>query len=114
MTAGAGHPPWLSGMPGDWRLSLWVQPGAARTGTSGAHDGRLCLRVAAPPIDGRANEAVRSFIAERLGLPRACVSIDQGESGRRKRVRVACECTAARMVERLGGVPPGAHQGDAP
>jgi uncharacterized protein YggU (UPF0235/DUF167 family) len=81
-------PPWLRGAPGGWRLSLWVQPGAARTEAAGEHDGCLKLRIAASPIDGRANEAVRRFVAERLGIAREAVRIEHGASSRRKRVRV--------------------------
>jgi uncharacterized protein (TIGR00251 family) len=84
----AALPPWLQGAPGGWRLSLWVQPGAARTEMVGEHDGCLKLRIAAPPLDGRANEAVRRFFSERLGIPREAVRIERGVSSRRKSVRV--------------------------
>ena len=110
-------PPWLRGEPGDWRVSLWIQPGAARTESVGEHDGCLKLRIAAPPIDGRANEAIRRFVAERLGLAPGAVRIGQGESSRRKRVHIASGLDAHALRTALGdpGPRPGpAHQGDAP
>jgi uncharacterized protein (TIGR00251 family) len=90
-------PAWLSGESGDWRLSLWIQPGASRSEVAGEHDGCLKLRIAAPATDGRANLAICRFLAERLAVPRAAVRIDQGDRGRRKRVRVAAPCDAGRL-----------------
>lgn len=96
-------PPWLQGVPGGWRVSLWVQPGAARTEAAGDHDGCLKLRIAAPPIDGRANDAVRRFVAERLGVPRDAVRIEHGTSSRRKRVRVETTLDAGALRSALCG-----------
>ena len=61
----------------------------------------LKLRIAAPPIEGRANDALCAWLADRLGLPRSAVTVEQGTSGRRKRVRIAADCAAAFIVERL-------------
>jgi uncharacterized protein (TIGR00251 family) len=103
MTAGAaGQPPWLQDAAGGWRLALWVQPGAARTEAIGEHDGCLKLRIAAPPIDGRANEAVRRYFAERLGIARDAVRIEQGGSSRRKRVFVATDLGAEALRASIG------------
>ncbi len=84
-------------------LSIRAQPGAARTAPAGEHDGCLRVRVAAPPVDGRANDALRAFLAERLGVPRAAVRIEHGDASRRKRVRVAAGCDAATLAARLAG-----------
>ena len=78
-----------------------MQPGASRSATAGEHDGCLKLRIAAPPIDGRANDALRAFVAERLGVPRAAVTIEHGDGSRRKRLRIAADCDAADLVARL-------------
>ncbi|MDX1374534.1 MAG: DUF167 domain-containing protein [Burkholderiales bacterium] len=69
-------------------LELHVQPGAARTGTGGLHDGRLRVRLAARASDGRANAALVALIAARLGVAKRDVSIESGLTSRRKRVRV--------------------------
>ncbi len=67
---------------------IHVTPRAARTEWAGSHGGRPRLRVAAPPIEGRANEEVRRFVAEWFGVPRSAVRIESGASGRLKRVSV--------------------------
>lgn len=95
--------PWLAGEPGAWRIALHVQPGASRTEVAGVVEGCLKLRVAAPPIEGRANEAIVRWVADRLDLPRSRVSIAGGERGRRKRVEVTATWTAAEVARRLAG-----------
>lgn len=69
-------------------LTLHVQPGAKRSELAGVYGDALKIRIAAPPVDGKANEAVVAFVARRLGVPRQAVSLVSGESARRKRVRV--------------------------
>ncbi len=99
--AGARRPPWLAGAPGDWSLLVHVQPGAARSAPAGEYDGCLKLRIAAPPIDGRANEALRAFLAERLAVPRSAVRVEHGDSARRKRIRVLSDLGDAEIAARL-------------
>ncbi len=69
-------------------LLIHVQPKAARTECVGFHGGALKIRVAAPPVEGAANEALIRFLAERCSVPRAHVVIQSGAEGRRKRVRL--------------------------
>lgn len=71
----------------DSLLPVYVQPRASRTRVVGIHDGRLKLAVAAPPVDGAANDALVKALASWLGCARRDVRIEQGTSGRRKRVR---------------------------
>lgn len=75
--------------PGGAVLAVWVQPRAAREGVVGVREGALHVRVAAPPEDGRANEAVRQLLAAALGVRRQDVQLLAGERARRKRVLVA-------------------------
>ena len=70
-------------------LSLHVQPGARRTGFAGLHGGVAKLRLAAPPIDGKANTALRAFLAEICGAPKSDIQLLSGETSRAKRVRIA-------------------------
>ncbi|MCK0509449.1 DUF167 domain-containing protein [Aromatoleum anaerobium] len=70
-------------------LSLHVQPGAKKTEFTGPHGEAMKLRLAAPPVDGRANTALCVFLAEFCGVPRAAVTLVSGESSRAKRVRIA-------------------------
>lgn len=69
-------------------LELHVQPGARRTEFAGMHGDRLKIRLAAPPVEGRANEALLEFIARELKVPKRQVRIDAGLTSRRKRVVV--------------------------
>jgi uncharacterized protein (TIGR00251 family) len=71
------------------RLRLRVSAGAARTEIAGRHGDGWKVRVAAPPENGRANDAVRELLAERLGLPRRAVTIVSGHTGREKVVELA-------------------------
>jgi len=80
---------WLREEPGGVVLELLVQPRASRTRVAGEHDGRLKLQLAAPPVDGEANAALIEFLADELGVKKAAVVIERGETGRRKTVRVA-------------------------
>jgi len=69
-------------------LILHVQPGAKKTAVAGLHGDALKIRLAAPPIEGRANEALLRFIAELFKVPLRDVELKQGEQSRHKRVEV--------------------------
>jgi uncharacterized protein (TIGR00251 family) len=69
-------------------LRVHVQPGAGRSAVVGRHGDALKVRVAAPPVEGRANEATRSLLAEALGVPDADVELTSGQSSRAKRFRL--------------------------
>lgn len=66
-----------------------VVPRASRNGIEGEHAGALKVRLTAPPVDGRANEALRRILAERLDVPVSAVRIVAGGSSRTKRVSIA-------------------------
>ena len=65
-----------------------VVPRASRSQIVGELDGALRIRLAAPPVDGAANEELIRTLARSLGLPRAAVEIESGHSSRLKRVRI--------------------------
>ena len=69
-------------------LALHVQPGAKRTEVAGLHGAALKLRLAAPPVEGKANAALRAFLAEAFGVPLRNITIVRGEASREKVVRV--------------------------
>jgi hypothetical protein len=72
-----------------WLISVHAQPGAKKSAVAGLHGDALKLRIAAPPMEGRANEALTAFVAKALGLPRRAVSIVKGESSREKLLLIA-------------------------
>ena len=63
-------------------------PNAKRTEVVGLHDGALRVRLAAPPVDGKANDALTTWVAQRLGLPRRAVQLLRGASSRSKQLLV--------------------------
>ena len=87
MNINAG-PAWLR-HNGKWTtLTLHIQPGAKRTEIAGAHGDALKIRLAAPPVDGKANAALLEFLAERLRLPKSEVLLISGHGSRRKIVEI--------------------------
>jgi uncharacterized protein (TIGR00251 family) len=69
-------------------LELHVQPGARRTEFAGKHGERIKLRLAAPPVEGKANAALIEFLAGYFGVPRRNVTIVSGVKSRAKRVAI--------------------------
>ncbi len=70
-------------------LTLHVQPGAKKTSIAGLHGDALKIRLAAPPVEGRANEALLRFIADLFKVPLREVHLKQGEQSRHKRVEIS-------------------------
>lgn len=70
-------------------LELYVQPGAKRSEFAGRHGERLKIRLAAPAVEGKANEALVEFLAHYYHVPRRSVRIASGLRSRRKRVVIA-------------------------
>lgn len=74
----------LSEFRGVVRLALHVQPGAKRNSVVGVHGDALKIAVSAPPVDGKANDAICVFVAELLHVPVRSVSVISGATSRRK------------------------------
>lgn len=81
-------PPWLTGHGDDTLVDVLVVPRASLTKTAGEHDGRLRVRLAAPPVDGAANTALLIHLARLCGLPAGAATLESGMTSRRKRVRL--------------------------
>lgn len=79
-------------------LTLHVQPGAKKTAIAGLHGGALKIRLAAPPVEGRANEALLAFIAEIFKVPLRNVTLKQGAQSRHKRVEVTGSTVQAQSL----------------
>lgn len=65
-----------------------VVPRASRSEIVGEHNGSLRVRIAAPPVDGAANEELIAVLAKRVKVPKSAVSITSGQSARLKQVRI--------------------------
>lgn len=70
-------------------LTLHIQPGAKRTEIAGLHGEALKIRLAAPPVDGKANDALVAYLAKALGVTKSRVELVSGQTSRAKRIRVA-------------------------
>lgn len=79
---------WAKAVAGGVELSVLVQPRASRTKVVGEHDGRLKIALSAPPVDGEANAALIEFLSDALGTKKSAVELIEGDTSRRKRVRV--------------------------
>ncbi|HEX5266071.1 MAG TPA: DUF167 domain-containing protein [Acidimicrobiales bacterium] len=102
-------------------IRVMVHPGAGRTEVVGQQGDAVKVRVAAPPVEGRANRAVVELMADLLGAKPAQVEVESGESSRAKRLRVegvdpaharriltaALERSGSRASGRRAGPPPG-------
>lgn len=89
-------------------LTLHIQPGAKKTEVVGEHGDALKIRLAVPPVDGKANAALLEFLADRLGLPKSAVSLKSGQTSRRKVV----EATGA-SEDACGALDPGGGEGNS-
>ncbi|MFN7569940.1 MAG: DUF167 domain-containing protein [Betaproteobacteria bacterium] len=98
-------PAWLVPCAGGYLIAVHVQPAARRSAVVGEHGGRLKLAVQAPPLEGRANEAVVELLAQRLGLARRALTLVAGESRRDKRVRIGTELPVGEVAARLTTSP---------
>lgn len=96
-------PPCLSARADGCLLQVAVQPGARRTGADGLHDGALKLRLVAPPVEGKANEALVAWLADQLGCPKRAVRVVRGTTARRKAIEIDCPTDV--VARWLGGLP---------
>jgi len=101
-TATGALPSWLREDADGVLIAVHLQPGARRSAVCGEHGGRLKIAIAAPPLQGRANDALLEWIAGRLDLPRRQVRLLAGQRSRDKTVR-AEGVGAAATRRRLAG-----------
>jgi uncharacterized protein (TIGR00251 family) len=69
-------------------IDVRVIPRAGKSGLAGERDGRLLVRLSAPPVDGAANQALIDLFSTLLRCPKRAVRLVSGERGRSKRVAV--------------------------
>jgi uncharacterized protein (TIGR00251 family) len=80
-------------------ISIHTQPGAKRTEVAGLHGEALKIRVAAPALEDRANEALIEFVAKQLGVAKRDVTIASGEKSREKRLEIrGCAVEPERLL----------------
>ena len=87
MTHPAATTPW-SQTPEGLSLRVYLQPRAARNRVVGLHGDAIKIALTAPPIEGRANTALVTFLSHFFKLPRSAVAFESGTKSRGKRVRI--------------------------
>jgi len=80
--------PWLVCNGSTVRLTLHVQPGARKTEVAGEHGDCLKIRLAAPPVDGKANAALLAWLADCFAVGKRSVSLQTGDKSRHKVVLI--------------------------
>jgi len=91
----------LRDTPDGCTLPVRVHPGAKRNAITGTHDGAVKISLTTPPTDGRANEALIAFLAERLNIPRSRLALVSGQTSRSKVMRIT-GLNATEVETRLG------------
>lgn len=74
---------------GGVRLHLFIQPKSSKDEIVGPHNGEIKIKLTAPPVDGKANEALIKFLSKYFELPKKNFSLVRGETGRHKVVEVS-------------------------
>lgn len=69
-------------------IQLWVQPKASKTEVVGPYKDAIKIRVASPPVEGKANEEVIRFLSKQLKVPKSQIQIIKGLSSRNKLVEI--------------------------
>ena len=73
---------------GDVLIDVHVVVNAALTQVDGIHDQALRIRLHAPPVDGKANQALLRWVADQLGIARSQLELVRGHTAKRKQLRV--------------------------
>lgn len=81
--------PWYQHKNGNLILSLYIQPGAKLNEVVGLHGNALKIKLAVPPIEGRANAALLQFIATQFKIPLRHVTFIRGEKSRHKIIEIS-------------------------
>ncbi len=93
---------WVEDTTGGCILQVRVTPRSSRNRVDGPREGALKIRLNAPPVEGKANEALIEFLAESLDLPRRAFTLLAGEQSRTKRILVRGR-TAADLTHVFAG-----------
>jgi len=84
-------------------LTIKAVPGASKSSLGEVRDGKLKVRIAAPPEDGKANEELRAFLAKTLDIPKKEIVVVSGEKSRLKTLRLPV--SAQEKLERSRNPP---------
>jgi len=80
---------WFNEAKGFITIEVLISPKASKNKIVGLHDNRLKIRIAAPPVDGKANQELIRFLSNVLGIPTYDIEIDAGHTNKRKTVKIS-------------------------
>jgi uncharacterized protein len=80
---------WLKARGENILISVRVQPGASKNSVTGIKEDTLNIKLCSPPVDGRANDSLISFVAKSLDVSRSSIQIIQGTKNRKKLLEVS-------------------------
>lgn len=83
------------------RINVYVQPGAKKTSFDGEFNNNLKIKIKSPPLDGKANEELLSYISEKLGIAKKSVRLVSGEKSRYKVVEIPIERDLKEIIDEL-------------
>lgn len=95
---------WFKVSGGKLLVDVKAMPGSARSEVCGLRGGAVLVRVAAPPEKGKANEELRSCLAQALGISKSEIELVSGQSSRHK--RLALPLSAEKALRALAGEAP--------
>lgn len=79
---------WCSAIPGGVRIAVQGMPNAKKSEVVGVLDDAIKIRLQAPALEGRANEALIRFLADRLGVSKSAITLTHGQTNKRKLLEV--------------------------
>lgn len=85
----------------DLILRLYIQPKASRDKIVGLHGDELKIAITAPPIDGKANAHLSKYLAKQFKVAKGLITIEKGEQGRHKQVRVKSPIQIPQEIEAI-------------
>lgn len=86
------EPPFVSRVADGWYMNVKVQPGAKKSEIFGvSEDNLLRIRLAAPAVENKANQALVEFVAKKLQLKKNKVTLSSGDKSRQKRLFIPAE-----------------------
>lgn len=80
------------------KIAIYATPGAKTTQLAGLHEQALRLRLAAPPVDGKANSALLAWAAQTFGVGKKQVELLHGAASRQKVIQIAFASEAQRQA----------------
>lgn len=85
----------------DLILRLYIQPKASRDKIVGLHGDELKIAITAPPVDGKANAHLSKYLAKQFRVAKGLITIEKGEQGRHKQVRVHSPIQIPQEIEAI-------------